>query len=292
MEKVKSFLQELNLTIYIDAFSDAGYDDMDFIRQLNINEFDEMLEEIDNYLKENKSNIKPGHKKKLQKWKLQQIEFPGLAILRNGIEMTKVAENGNSRRTQIWLQQEDNHWRIKWKSKKKSKQNWLILSESYLMEGLCSPRFLKPSIQKLFADQSHLAFSIISKDRSLDVVADSLPHYDLWICELNRIGVHDNKKKQNVEKKVKRKNKEIIDRAIVPPTRNLVAQNSLEEEPYTPVSPDARTFEFPIARNVSYTPKSKSTRSRNVSLSSRNSSVCRSYSGTKKKRNRIKITIF
>lgn len=68
MNELKVFLQSMNLGQYTDAFLDAGYDDVSFIRQLTIEEFEEMLTDIEgNITGSTNSKLKAGHKKKTSK---------------------------------------------------------------------------------------------------------------------------------------------------------------------------------------------------------------------------------
>lgn len=89
------------------------------------------------------------------------------------------------------MQEEEGSIRIKWKSKKKSKKNWFVVKECTLTEGLVSSNFAKHSVQKHVTGKSHLAFSVVYKDHSLDLVADHLHQYELWIHELRNAGIHE-----------------------------------------------------------------------------------------------------
>merc|ERR1712228_544648 len=130
-------------------------------------------------------------RRKLEKWKAQQLENPKLELLRCGVPMFKVSANGSVRKTHVWMVCETGIWQIKWKTKKKGKQNWLVISQCKLLEGLQSERFRIPSVQKHFVDKANLAFSLVTQDRSLDVVAEYPLHYEQWISALREANVQE-----------------------------------------------------------------------------------------------------
>ena len=57
MEAVKTFLSEKGLSQYNKQFEDAGYDDLEIIKKLDSQQFDELAQNV---------GLKPGHKAKLQ----------------------------------------------------------------------------------------------------------------------------------------------------------------------------------------------------------------------------------
>jgi len=110
--------------------------------------------------------------------------------------VTKVGQNGSYKNTRIWLDQGKilGEWRIYWNSKHKKSNNWLVVTQCSLVEGLGGNGFNKPLLQKAFAEKEHLAFSVVSQIRSLDVVVGSEYHYRCWIYELKRLGIWDDAK--------------------------------------------------------------------------------------------------
>lgn len=131
-----------------------------------------------------------------EKLEISKNPHESFELLQSGVSVIKIGHNGTYRTTKIWLGQGQilGEWRVYWASKNKKNKNSLVIQQCALVEGLCGKGFDKTFLQKTFATKKHLAFSVVSSARSLDVVVDNSFHYDCWIYELKRLGIWDDEK--------------------------------------------------------------------------------------------------
>lgn len=116
-----------------------------------------------------------------------------MCYLAVGIEVYKIPYTGSVKKTQIRLLQHDatepHYWYIEWTSKKKSgDDNKMKLNECMLFEGIERGMFHKrPEVTKQFKDKAKQSCSLISPNRSLDIVCVDADEYICLIDALKRV---------------------------------------------------------------------------------------------------------
>ena len=120
---------------------------------------------------------------------LEQLEEEEEMMLRMGLEVRKVPRMGKSKVVKMYLDKNDaGEWIVRWDSKKKNKDEATIpLSGCKVVTGLQAGLFLKPENSERFSAQRNCCFSVITTDRTLDVVAMTFSDQDLWTRTLIRL---------------------------------------------------------------------------------------------------------
>ena len=120
---------------------------------------------------------------------LEQLEEEEEMMLRMGLEVRKVPRMGKSKVVKMYIDKnEADEWVVRWDSKKKKKDEAsLLLSGCKVVTGLQAGLFLKPENAERFSAQRNCCFSVITADRTLDVVAMTFSDQDLWTRTLVRL---------------------------------------------------------------------------------------------------------
>ena len=120
---------------------------------------------------------------------LEQLEEEEEMMLRMGLEVRKVPRMGKSKVVKMYIDKTaQDEWVVRWDSKKKNKDEASIpLNGCKVVTGMQAGLFLKPENAERFAPQRNCCFSVITADRTLDVVAMTFSDQDLWTRTLIRL---------------------------------------------------------------------------------------------------------
>ena len=120
---------------------------------------------------------------------LEQLEEEEEMMLRMGLEVRKVPRMGKSKVVKMYIDKnEADEWVVRWDSKKKKKEEAsLTLNGCRVVSGMQAGLFLKAENAERFSAQRNCCFSVITADRTLDVVAMTFSDQDLWTRTLVRL---------------------------------------------------------------------------------------------------------
>ena len=189
LEKLKNKRQKISET---DLETTQKYEDIEKEKKIV----------IDKPKKVSKSNLKVGFKDddsmspeeyeqlKIEVQNDEPVDKNDLILLKKGMQMTKVSRNGTFHPTKVFLKQQlgsTSSFNVMWESDslwKSSVDCVVFLDDCDLVEGGQTDVFEKCSAAKF---DPKLCFSLVSLQRSLDLVANSNSDFNLWTSVIRKL---------------------------------------------------------------------------------------------------------
>lgn len=109
-------------------------------------------------------------------------------VLQQGSTLVKIPRSGSGKENRFFLLQVGEEYFVAWDSKKKSSQDArLPVKNAVLALGQTTALFKKKKHQKAYGSQARTSFSLITPERSLDLVCQSEADFNTWTRTLRQL---------------------------------------------------------------------------------------------------------